>query len=265
MRPERVGMTALYALPAWLMLLLAVAAAVGIALGGQILVHRRLRPADFVASNDVAGFMITVVGTLYAVVLGFITVIVWQEFDASQQRVAAEAAAATDVWHMANSLPAPAGPQLKGIVVSYARAMVGDEWPAMQRGRTSRDGGALLERAYNSVGGFSPADFRSSNLQAAILRRLNEVHDDRRRRLQDNQSGVASFEWFILLIGAMVVIGFCYIFGVKNTRAHLIMTSAVAMIIMVMVVLIFELDYPFRGDLAVTSEPWTTFLSEQSR
>ena len=41
----------LYALPPYLLLFLAIVLAVGLACGGQILVHRRFRSAEFVRRN----------------------------------------------------------------------------------------------------------------------------------------------------------------------------------------------------------------------
>ena len=41
---------------------------------------------------------------------------------------------------------------------------------------------------------------------------------------------------------------------------HALMTGAVACIIGATFVLIFELDYPFRGDLGISAEPWLTFM-----
>ncbi len=64
-------MALLYSSPSAILLLVAMAIAVAAAVGGQIYVHRRFSEQDFVQHNEVGGFIIAVVGTLYAVVLGF--------------------------------------------------------------------------------------------------------------------------------------------------------------------------------------------------
>ena len=71
-------MTFLYGIPAPLLLLLALVVAVAAAGAGQGFVHRRFRSQDFIAHNEVGGVIIAVSGTLYAVMLGFLTVAVWQ-------------------------------------------------------------------------------------------------------------------------------------------------------------------------------------------
>jgi len=68
----------------------------------------------------------------------------------------------------------------------------------------------------------------------------------------------------LFLIGialAILVVGFCYLFGMANARTHLMMTSAVAVIVASMFVLIFELQLPFRGDRGIAPTSWSGFLA----
>jgi cytochrome c oxidase assembly factor CtaG len=94
----------LYSIPSVVLLLAAIAIAVTTACAGQTYVHRRFSDQDFVQHNEVGGFIIAVVGTLYAVVLGFLTIVVWQHFRAERERVILESAAADDAWHTAVGL-----------------------------------------------------------------------------------------------------------------------------------------------------------------
>ncbi len=114
--------------------------AVAVGCGGQLLVQRVFKDAEFVAHNDVAGFIIAVVGTLYAVVLGFVTVIVWQQYDATRERVALETASVADAWHSSVGLAAPVRVGRETRHAGYAQTMVHDEWPLMRSGGFSRAG-----------------------------------------------------------------------------------------------------------------------------
>ncbi|MEA2787491.1 MAG: hypothetical protein QOF71_3595 [Candidatus Eremiobacteraeota bacterium] len=254
-------MTALYALPPWLVLLVAVALAVTLACAGHVAVRRAFPRIDFRLHNDVGGIVLGVVGGLFAVMLAFIVAIVWQEFDAATQRVAVEVGAATDLWHTSRGLPAPLGPSVRTNLIAYATAMVDDEWPAMRTGGRSKRAENVLTRTFEDVAQFRPANAGASNAQAASLQYLGALHDARHHRFDDNASGVSAFEWTILLIGALVVIGICYLVGLSSLRAQLLMTAAVAAMIAATFVLIFELDYPFRGDLSIEPAGWHEFLT----
>jgi hypothetical protein len=61
----------MYNIPSAILLLVAIAIAVGAACGGQVFVRRPFSDQDFVRHNEVGGFIIAFVGALYAVVLGF--------------------------------------------------------------------------------------------------------------------------------------------------------------------------------------------------
>lgn len=249
----------IYAIPAWLFLFLACSTATVLACAGQILVHRRFPSVDFAKHNAVGGYMLAVVGTLYAVTLAFVTVIVWQEFDASKERVSQEAGDAASIWHLTAGLPDPLGAKLRSQMADYAHAMIAIEWPEMRFGLESGRGEAILTDAISEVAKFRPSDIGASNTQAVVLGRLADLHDQRRHRYQDNASGVSPFQWTVIIVGALVLFGFCYLFGLENVRVHLLMTAALAITISSMFVLIVELDYPFRGDLSVSPEPWATF------
>ena len=255
-------MTALYALPSWAVLLGAVALAVALACAGHVAVRRAFPKIDFPAHNEVGGIVLGVIGGLFAVMLAFIVAIVWQEFDAATQRVAVEVGAATDLWHTSRGLPPPLGPAVRRDLVGYADLMVHDEWPAMRTGARSKRAENLLTRTFEDVAQFRPAHAGAANAQSASLQYLGALHDARHHRLDDNASGVSPFEWTILLIGSLVVVGICYLVGLTSLRAQLLMTGAVAAMIAATFVLIFELDYPFRGDLSIEPSGWQEFLDD---
>lgn len=249
------------AAPAYLLLLAAIVVATAAACGGQLLVHRMLRNAGAVQHNDVAGFIIAVVGTLYAVVLGFITVTVWEQYQTTRERVALETSSVGDAWHDAVGLSQPARGALRRDMLAYANVMIKEEWPMMRRGDFSYNGDVIIMDATTIVGQVIPKNVAEANSQSAIIRLLNELHDARLSRLDNNHPSVSGFQWTVLLIGAIVVVGFCYLFGVERRSVHLIMTGAVAVLIASMFVLVFELQSPFRTDLGITSESWTALLA----
>jgi hypothetical protein len=242
--------------PALVLLVIACAAAVTLACAGQWYVHRRFSEHYFVQHNEVGGIIFAVAGTLYAVVLGFLTVIAWQHFAEARQLVAAESAAATDAWHTAVDLPAARRTRVRQDVLQYATIMFGSEWPQMRGGGFDKRGDVVVMDAMSAAGAFNPADLGQSNAQNATMQQLGVLHDDRLRRLADNASGISWFEWLVLFIGAACIISFCWLFGLENRRVHLLMTSAVTIIIASTLVLLFELQYPFRSSLSIPSDSW---------
>ena len=89
-------MTFLSSIPALVLLLGALAitlAAVGI---GQIFVHRCFSNQDLITHNQVGGYIIAISGALFAVLLSFLTVIVWQHVAEARRVVVQESNAVID-------------------------------------------------------------------------------------------------------------------------------------------------------------------------
>lgn len=249
-------MTTLYAIPALVLLVLALGVSVVLAAAGQFWIHRRFRGQDFIAHNEVGGIIIAVSGTLYAVMLGLLTVAMWQHFLEARQLVVMESDADIDVWHTAVGLSRPVREQVRDDVLRYAQIMRDREWPLMRKGGYDTTAAAISMDAIDATGSFLPANTGQSNAQTATLGQLTIMHDARQQRIAINLVGLSWFEWLILLLGGISIVGFCWLFGLRNRRVHLLMTAIVTTMIVSALILLFELQYPFRSDVGIGPDAW---------
>lgn len=249
-------MTALYSIPAALLLFAALVIAITLAGVGQVYVHRRFRSQDFIAHNEVGGIIIAVSGTLYAVLLGFLTVAVWQHYVEARQLVVQESDAGIDVWHTAVGLAPNVRERVRNDMVRYANIMASREWPLMRQAHYDETAAALQMDAIDATGSFVPANMSQSNAQAATLAQLTTMHDARQQRIGMNAHGVSWFAWLVLIIGALCIVCFCWLFGLRNARMQFLMMATVTTIIVSTLVLLFELQYPFRSDVGIGPEAW---------
>lgn len=245
-----------YSIPAVALLICTLALAILVAAGGQLYVHRRFSARDFIAHNEVGGIIIAVSGTLYAVILGFLTVVVWQRFVDADQMVVLESDAVIDAWHTSVGLPAPIRERVRTDMIRYAQTMIDGEWPSMKHGGFDASVAMLDMDAIEAVGAFVPANLGESNAQVSTSQQLGTIHDARQQRIAINGSGVPWFEWLVLLIGATCIICFCWLFELRSARMQLLMTSTVVIIIGSILVLLFELQYPFRSDVGIGPDAW---------
>lgn len=247
---------ALYHVPSAVVLGALLILSVAFVCGVQQFIHRRFHATDFEQHNQVGGFIIAIAGTLYAVVLGFMTVVVWQQYQTAADRVSYESAAVSDAWHTAVGFPPAVRSRLRRDMSAYTANMLRVEWPLMREGRFSVEGDRLIMDMTGVAGSYVPKNAAQTTAQSATIQSLVALHDARLRRLSSNETGMSWLGWTILGIGAAVVVTFCILFGMRNQRTHLIMTSSVTVIIVSMIVMIFELQYPFRGDLGIPPSAW---------
>ncbi|MEO6834591.1 MAG: hypothetical protein ABI231_01610 [Candidatus Tumulicola sp.] len=253
-------MTWVYTIPAWLVFASALVLASALSSGGLLLVRRVVKQGEELTHNDVAGPIIGTVGTILAVILSFLLVTVWQEYDGAAATVAQEASAIADLFQIASYFPQPVARDLHATLRSYVHDVVNDEWPAMRYGATSRTARSAALSTFNIVARYQPTKAAQQTLQQEALGIVSTFQDARRNRLFANEQGIPIFFWIGNLVLAAITIGFSFIFRVRSQAIHLLMTLALSTVIATIFVLIALFDYPFRGD---TQLPPTVFVQLQ--
>ncbi len=249
-------MTWIYGIPVWVFSLCTVVALCTITCVGHWLVLRSVPTRDFVKHNGVAGSILGIIGTAYAVLLSFVVVVVWQQYNNSDNVVSTEASAVSDLHRLSDALPSPLNVTLKTELDRYVSLMIYDEWPQMQHGGWSREAQHLARVITRQVADVVPRNASQQNVQSQALGLVTTFLDARRGRLHDNETGIPWILWSTLWCVAVVTLAFSYMFGVENVRIQLTMTGALTLTIALMFILIAELDYPFRGDTGISPHSW---------
>jgi hypothetical protein len=227
---------------------------------GLLLVRRRVHHAALSKHNDVGGVIFSIVGTLYAVILAFVVIIVWEALGTADELAAQEAGVLGDVMRDAGFFPDPERSELQMEFRAYAQAVIDEEWPAMESGGSSEHVWQLLNQIFESFSKIKPADEREVNIHAEMLTRLNDLSDHRRLRLLSADNKVPPLMWVMLVIGGIITIGFSYFLGVEQHRSHVFMTAALAAMIGLTLYLIVALDHPFGGTIRVEPEGFQLVL-----
>ena len=233
---------------------------VGVAVGGLILVQRLVPIERRLEHNDVAGFIYAVLGVAYAVLLGLMVVAVWQDWQAAQDSATQEANELAAVFWLAHGLPEPEDRHIQELARDYARVEVRQEWPLMQRGKSSPEAWELLDEMRASVEALHPADEAQTVLYDNLLQRLHELGDARGARLLQSEEGLPVILWAVLLVGGVIEVGFTYLFGLQSTTVHVLMVAALALVIGLVLFTVAALDYPFKGDVRIGPDSFVEAL-----
>ncbi|MGA8325575.1 MAG: hypothetical protein WB757_05785 [Candidatus Cybelea sp.] len=234
-----------------------VAGVVACSVAIHALVQRRLRSDMLRRHNDVAGYLFSAVGVLYAVVLGFVVVVVWQKYDGAVSNVDNEVDAVGNLYHVVDSYPAPARSHIRGLLRAYVDTVIRIEWPAMERNQDVPENGTRqLESVAYAIDTVNPTGFKQFAAQQAAIANEQRLFDARRARLVEAVPAVPSVLWFALIAGALAMLVFCYIFGVENRPMQLIMTAILVGLIGILFVVIDEFSTPFSGSVRVSADGW---------
>src|ERR671920_605966 len=206
---------------------LAVIGACLVAVAGLELVQRLVPAEKRQEHNDVAGFLYAVVGVVYAVLLALLVIAVWEQYQRANETVESEASGVGEIAWLAPRLPEPEHHELQEDARAYAQEVVDTEWPLMEQGivgdRGTPEGWDLVDDMRGTLQDFEPRTEAEQELYAEGLDRISRFGEARRMRFVAAEQGLPGILWAVLVFGAVVVVGFTYLFGMRNTWAHRLM------------------------------------------
>jgi hypothetical protein len=234
------------------------------AVAGLELVQRLVPAEKRQQHNDVAGFLYAVIGVVYAVLLALLVIAVWEQFQKARETVESEANGVAEVAWLAHRLPEPERHQLQEAARSYAQEVVDTEWPRMEQGlegvQSLPEGWDLIDDMRDTLQGFEPRTVAEQELYAEGLDRISRFGDARRMRIVAAQEGIPGVLWVVLVFGAVVVVGFTYLFGMRNTWAHRLMVMSLTAVIVLVLFTIGAMEYPFSGGARIEPDAFELIL-----
>jgi hypothetical protein len=247
----------------WLSGLLVVVLPTLLAALGPSIVRRCVKLERLVTNNEIAGFKFATIGVLYAVLIAFAIIVVWQKFSDAETNVTAEAAGAATIYRLSQGLDPQSGAALRERMSNYLTVAINRDWPAMEQGGGRQYPSRLaLDAVYSTLLSAPPSAQRGAAVFPEILRQLDVITLARNARLIAAEGIVPAVIWPVLFGGAIVTIAFTFFFGTKNLRAQTAMTVLLSLLIFSELLIIIAVDYPFTGPIQVEPTAFARVLAE---
>lgn len=231
------------------------------AIAAHTIIRRRVGYERLAHHNDVTGYVFSAVGVIYAVVLGFVVVVVWQKYDGTAQNTQSEVAGVADLYRTVGGFPDPVRSRIRGELKRYVTWVVAVEWPAIQAGHNPSKISPLLERVGGEITHFEPKTPGQIDVHEEALADMQRTFDTRRLRIEQTSNSVPAILWFALIVGAVATLSFSFFFGMENRAAQTLMTGILAVLIAMMFVVIYEFSSPLDGIMRVPVDGWTQLLA----
>lgn len=228
-----------------------------------LIFHRFISHRSLKAHNDIAGPIFSTLGVVYAVLLGFVVVSVWENFDRTRLNVEMEVNCLANLY--VDSKPFEEGfrSDVRSALRDYAMVTVA-EWEILARGERNmgaRDDILKLISLYSS---YTPRNEAEKIFLTESVKATNKLLDLRIQRVSDASAGVHPLLWFVLLLGGAVSVIFTIFFGTDQLPAKIVMTTMLALVIALVLFTILEFSLPLTGFASVSCEPFEQFLSQTS-
>jgi hypothetical protein len=248
----------LLALPPWLVLLLINTIFIG---GSLILLFFFRRCISYETRKDHHGVISPIFGrvaSMFGILLAFIVIILWQEYQAAEVNAINEGNAAFDVYR--DLLHYPDKSQVGSATSSYKifiKSMVQDEYPAMAQMMKSEKTQNVL---WLNIMKIQPKTSQEQAFHKNMVRNLESLEDFRQTRLKEMRSSVPDVLWVVIIIGAIVSIVLAALLHAEKFWVHALSISMLAIIIATTIFLAIQLDYPFLGELSAEKASYVEIL-----
>jgi len=236
--------------PLWVTALLVVILPTVAASWGLVLIRSRFGLERLSSNNEVAGFKFAVVGVVYAVLLAFAVIVVWERYNDAEIAVVQEAGAATTLYRLAAG-PQPEALATRAALGRYLTAALRYDWPMMAKEERSPEVTEALNELYTVALRFAHGGALEPAAQVAMFNQLDAMTQARRSRVHLALGIVPVVLWEALVLGGVLTVAFTFFFGTANLKAQVMMTAILALIVFMGLFVIVSIDHPFTGPVHV--------------
>ena len=204
------------------------------------------------AFKAVSPGMLPPLGILFALLIGFIAVEVWNNYDKAKGAVATEASALRAVVLLAGTFPEEQKRRIYALIDRHIEVAVNEGWPAMAGRRlTLSTLPTSLIAALQETLTLKPADDSQRIAQTEMVKAIHAAADARRQRIVISESSVGRVKWAGILLQ-----GICTLIAIAMVHSDNRLACAIAMTLFatgmaLSLLLIGAYSRPFVGEISV--------------
>jgi hypothetical protein len=231
-------------------------------IGGFFLLIKKNRYLQrFTIDLDIGGIIYGGIVAVYSILLAFIVVIVWQQYQNTGDRIQEESSKVFNLYRASYAFPdSTTGKKIRNTVIAYVNSVVRDEFPAMENDTTSTRTQQKYNQVWDMVYAIRPTTENEKIWYASMVSSVNQFGEARIIRISDIDPSLPPLMWKILLAGGFIIILFAILFKTANNWAHFIKILLFSIIIVFNLMLVNLLDHPYKGLLKIEPDAFTKIL-----
>ena len=194
------------------------------------------------------------IGTLYAVVLGLTLVDAASRFDDAIGYVEQEPQALLEVYAGAVMMPEKHRKPVADAILKYLDYVANKEWQLLENNESSHESALLFREIWYQVRAMEPETENQKAIYPILLESFKTADEVRRQRVTFSHYSARPIEWFCLISGGGVNIGFSLFFRIKNQKAHAVMSGLLAFMISTNLYAVYLLSSPYARVMNLTPD-----------
>jgi len=194
------------------------------------------------------------IGVVFAVLLAFVFNEVWGQYNAAAQAINGECGALHGVAILAHDLPDGHGQSVEQAILNYSKLVINVEWETLERRQASPEAVSAFQAIVEAAGHLNITGSTDATIQGQILALLAQAHAYRESRIFQANQGLPVVIWLVLSFYALILVVFVMFAGVETRIGHLIFTAVFTASVVLVLILVRMLDYPFEGALRLSND-----------
>lgn len=226
---------------------------------GTLLIRKKFGHEHLSRHNEIAGFIYAVIGVIYAVLIAFVVIVVWENHQEAHSIVEHEANSISAIQALSQGFNDDYNNKLNTTLNEYLKQTVNVDWKLMKSGESlkkikEKPSDASFARLRDLIYSYQAISPKEEILMDKLVDKLEELAENRRMRFFSSKLSVPGFMWFVLLIGAFWIVVFAMLFSSTNLWAQLIMISILSASISLVLILVFAMNHPYYGLINVEAD-----------
>ena len=251
----------LASLPAGLIFIFFAAIAIGLTFLFDVIMRRFVPPEVRERASSTASVTLQVTATIYAILIAFVIVDAYSQLRDTQSEISRKASGLAVVYENSRDIPDPSGDEIRQATLRYARTVLRSGIPRLED-TTKPDvfSDRTLENVFRTAHRFEPKTESERAAYENLLGALDQVVETRANLLDSARATIPLTLLVLLVVIGLIVMAVATFLDTRHRKSHLIILSALGLVIWLTIALVISLDYPFSGLIRVTDEPIREFV-----
>ncbi|GGB96460.1 bestrophin-like domain [Dyadobacter sediminis] len=208
--------------------------------------------------NELAGIMFGAIGLIYSLILAFVIIAVWDDYDELSKTIEEETDKLNGIMAHTGTLPDSLQMSLKTAMIGYCRQVLQEEW--RMNGPNVAERPSAIPSLRLALLRIEPSTKTEESIYAVVDQDLSKISELRRKRLSYARSHIPDLVWFTLQTGSLLLIVFSYFLTAPSDRVRRISLGFFSGYLAMCMFLIYTLDRPFGKVIQVSRQPYANVL-----
>jgi len=209
--------------------------------------------------HDVLGIMYSVAAAFYGVVLAFVIVAAWQNFQEASEREQTESLALTELYGVSVRMPQPVQQSMLRAIRNYATDALTYEWSDKPRSGAGR---RELLAMLNELMSLNPQTQKEGIVFGKAIDDISKLFEARQQRILYSRNNIPAIVWTVIIFGAMVTITLSFFFFTQHRLLQAVTSMLFAMLVGLTIIAIYDLSHPYQGFSRISPTGFRELLEE---